>query len=358
MVPTRRWTGNSVGDMTSAESPDRIVLDDAVLRLSLDHSPDGLLICRVDGTIAYVNAALCAMTGYSEDELVGATVERLVPASRRDDHVARRRGYSDRPQVRPMGRGLTLAATRADGSEFPVEISLSPVDDPRGTMTIASIRDISERLADAEKLRDTHEALALSGERERIARELHDTVLQRLFGLGLELQAMGTKVGADEAARLDSAVDEIDRIIKEIRTSVFTLGAARREGSLGQEIGTILAQSARVLGFTPRLRIEGPVENMVGVDLRPDLTASLREALANVARHSEATEASVEIVLEEYLLTMRIRDNGKGLPDAAVRSSGNGLHNLQARALGHRGHCTVSSSPGRGTSVEWVVEVG
>jgi PAS domain S-box-containing protein len=343
--------------MGEHSSSDRVVLDDAVLRHSLDQSPDGLLICDTDGTIRYANTALCAMTGYLASELVGGPIERLVPANRRAHHATLRRGYGDQPQVRPMGRGLTLTATHADGTEVPVEISLSPIDGPRGTLTIASIRDISERLADAEKLRDTHEALALSGERERIARDLHDTVLQRLFGLGLELQALGVKAGSDVAPRLETAVDEIDRIIKEIRTSVFTLGAAHREGSLGQEIGTILTQSSRVLGFAPRLRIEGPVENMVGAALRPDLTASLREALANVARHSEATEASVEIVLEDNLLSMRIRDNGKGLPDPETRASGNGLLNLQSRALGHRGYCTISSNPDHGVTVEWVVEV-
>jgi PAS domain S-box-containing protein len=343
--------------MSSPEFGAANVLDDHVLRHSLDQSPDGLLICLTDGTIVYVNSALCSLTGYAAHELIGASVERLVPADRREDHSTRRKKYSDDPRVRPMGRGLTLAATRADGVDVPVEISLSPIDGPNGTMTIASVRNISDRLADAEKLRQTNEALALSGERERIARDLHDTVLQRLFGLGLELQAMGVKSQPEVGERLETAVDEIDRIIKEIRASVFTLGAARREGSLGQEIGQILAQSTRVLGFAPRLRIEGPVENMVDAALRPDLTASLREALANVARHSEATETSVEIILEDHLLTMRIRDNGRGLPTDGSRVSGNGLQNLQARALAHRGYCSVASSPGLGTTLDWVVAV-
>lgn len=341
-----------------AESTAHGQLDDSVLRHSLDQSPDGLLICETDGRIVYVNSALCAMTGYPASELIDSTIEKLVPVDRRNDHVHRREKYAREPQVRPMGRGMTLAATRADGTEVPVEISLSPVDGPNGTMTIASVRDISDRLADAERLRATHEALALSGERERIARDLHDTVLQRLFGLGLELQALGPKSEPDIAPRLEIAVDEIDRIIKEIRTSVFTLGAARREGSLGQEIGTIVAQSARVLGFSPRLRIEGPLENMVGPTLRPDLTASLREALANVARHSEATEVAVEIVMDEDFVTMRVIDNGKGFPVEDPRPSGNGLQNLQARSLGHRGYCRVSSTPDEGTTVEWVAGIG
>ena len=333
-------------------------LDDSVLKHSLDQSPDGLLICESDGRIVYANAALCSMLGYSVSELLDEPVERLVPLDSRSEHARRRGSYIEAPQVRPMGRGLTLAARRADGTEVPVEISLSPIDGPDGTMTIASVRDITDRLADAEQLRSTHEALALSGERERIARDLHDTVLQRLFGLGLDMQALAATSDSVVATRLDSAVDEIDRIIKEIRTSVFTLGAARREGSLGQEIGMIITQSSRVLGFSPRLRIEGPVENMVGSSLRPDLTSSLREALANVARHSEATEASVEIVLENSLLTMKVIDNGRGVSSDDFRSPGNGMQNMRTRALGHRGYCRIEARPEGGTVVEWVVDVG
>ena len=97
---------------------------------------------------------------------------------------------------------------------------------------------------------------------------------------------------------------------------------------------------------------------MVGPTLRPDLTASLREALANVARHSEATEVAVEIVMDEDFVTMRVIDNGKGYPVEDPRPSGNGLQNLQARSLGHRGYCRVSSTPDGGTTVEWVAGIG
>jgi signal transduction histidine kinase len=261
-----------------------------------------------------------------------------------------------------MGRGLTLSAVRSDGSEVAVEISLSPVSSPMGAMTIASIRDITDRLADAERLRATREMLTLSSERERIARDLHDTVLQRLFGLGLELEALAIRKSAQTGTeqtvtKIETLVDEIDHIIKEIRTSVFTLGAARREGSLGQEIGDILAQSARVLGFSPRLRIEGALENMVSGALRVDLAASLREALGNVARHSKATVVSVELIVHNYTLTMRVIDNGVGLPQDAQSSPGNGLRNLSARATTHGGTCNLIPVASGGTLVEWIVPV-
>ena len=333
------------------------MLSDEVLLRALAESPDGLLICDEQGDIKFANESMTRITGYDADHLVGTSVDLLVPESVRSRHAGLRDGYTQTPHQRPMGRGMVLSTVRADGRLVPVEISLSPVTTPDGMLTIASVRDISDRLEDAARLHSAHEQLTLSNERERIARDLHDTVLQRLFGLGLELQTVAMKVEADEMHRLEKAVDEIDLIIKEVRTSVFTLGAAQREGSLGHELGTIIAQSARVLGFSPRLRIEGPVENSVNASLRPDLTATLREALANVSRHSQATAASVDIWIEGDLLTLRIRDNGVGIPDQVTMSGGNGLHNMRMRALSHRGYTTISKPADGGTLIEWVVQV-
>lgn len=332
-------------------------LDDSVLRQALQEGPDGLLIVDTSGVIHFVNRALSRMTGYEPEDLLGRPVEVLVPERVRPRHQELRRSYVSEPKPRPMGRGIALTATRSDGSEFAVEISLSPVSDTRGIFTIASIRDISERVEEAERLRSTQEMLTLSSERERIARDLHDTVLQRLFGLGLEIQALAMKDLGASTARLEQAVDEIDLIIKEIRTSVFTLGAARREGSLGQELGDIIAQSARVLGFSPRLSIEGPLENMISSHLRPDLTASLREALANVARHSRATTVAVDLVVQDYALLMRVIDNGVGLPAGAMSSPGSGLRNLQARALEHGGSCVIRAGNDGGTTLEWSISL-
>ena len=356
-MPTMGNTENSFQNRPRLE-----VLSDAILHQAIISSPDGLLICDAAGTIRFVNDALCTMVDYTSDQLIGQQVEMLVPSREHDTHVQRREGYVESPHSRPMGRGLTLSAVRSDGSEVAVEISLSPVSSSTGSMTIASIRDITDRLADAERLRATREMLTLSSERERIARDLHDTVLQRLFGLGLELQALAMKQSSlpgsePTVARLETSVDEIDHIIKEIRTSVFTLGAARREGSLGQEIGDILAQSARVLGFSPRLRIEGALENMVSGALRVDLAASLREALGNVARHSQATVVSVELIVHNYTLTMRVIDNGVGLPQDAQSSPGNGLRNLSTRATTHGGTCNLIPLESGGTLVEWIVPV-
>lgn len=331
-------------------------LDDVILRRALDESPDGVLICDAQGVIRYTNKALGNITGFDEDALIGEQVEKLVP-QRHADHRNQRAVYSAHPRTRPMGANLQLCATRADGSEVPVEISLSPVVSADGSFTIASVRDISGRLRAEERLRQTHDALTLSAERERIARDLHDTVLQRLFGLGLELQALGMSADAPVGERLETSVDEIDRIIKEIRTSVFTLGAAERAGSLGQELGAIINQSGRVLGFTPRLRIEGPVEHMLDGPTRIDLMATLREALANVARHSHATSASVDLVLADHRLLLRVVDNGIGPPVSTDGVAGNGLRNMAARSSSHLGHFRLEAGKDGGAVLEWSVPI-
>ena len=353
-MPPNNGAGGASTASTASDSLSHTLSDD-VLRQVLSQGPDGLLLCEENGTIVFVNDALSRLTGYEPEQLIGQSVDILVPNQARSRHAQLRAKYGEDPKPRPMGRGLTLTAMRADGGEFSVEISLSPVDSPSRQLTIASIRDISERLEEAERLRSTQEMLTLSSERERIARDLHDTVLQRLFGLGLELQAIAMKEPGESGLRLETAVDEIDTIIKEIRTSVFTLGAARREGSLGQELGDIIAQSARVLGFSPRLNIQGPLENLVSPLLRPDLTAALRESLANVARHSRATMASVEIVVQDHSVTVRVVDNGLGLPADIDLNSGNGLRNLRTRAKVRGGSCVIESPGGNGTRIEWSV---
>lgn len=329
-------------------------LDDVVVRTVIEGSPDGLLISDHQGRILFANTALSDMTGWPPDELVGQPIEVLVPEDVRGRHAQHRTSYQESPSVRPMGQGLQLAARRRDGSLLHVEISLSPVASADGVLTVASIRDVTDRLEAERRLRLADEALTLSDERERIARDLHDTVLQRLFGLGLELQATGMRADPLTAERLETAVDEIDRIIRDIRTSVFTLGASRRAGSFGQELAEVATQAKRVLGFAPHLRFDGPVESLVTGDIRTELVATLREALGNVARHARAREAIVELACDEDL-TLRVLDDGVGLPDGFQPGTGNGIPNLAARAQRLGGSCSVENRPSGGVELVWRV---
>jgi two-component system sensor histidine kinase DevS len=319
----------------------------------IDELPDGLIVCRPDGTIRVVNDRLIEMSGYTERELIGSNIDILVPTRSRDRHESLRNGFVDANRARPMGPGMQLSLERKDQTEVPVEISLSPLSTGVRRGVVAIVRDVTERLRAETVLRTTSDLLTLAGERERIARDLHDTVLQRLFGLGLELQATAIR-SPDVSDRLEHAVDEIDLIIREIRTAVFTLGSAGRDGSLGQELATVTAQAKRVLGYSPRVRLDGPVESAMTPEIRTELLASLREALTNIARHAGATEAEVELVATD-VLTLRVLDNGRGMPSEFDTSSGNGLRNMAERARLLGGGCALGPRPDKGTQLSWWV---
>ncbi len=319
----------------------------------IDELPDGLIVCRPDGTISVVNARLVEMSGYDRSELLGSNIDLLVPMQSRGRHAALRGGFAEANLARPMGPGVQLSLQRSDRSEVPVEISLSPLSTGHRQGVVAIVRDVTERLRAETALRNTSDLLTLAGERERIARDLHDTVLQRLFGLGLELQATAIR-SPDVSERIEHAVDELDLIIREIRTAVFTLGSAGRDGSLGQELSTVTAQAKRVLGYSPRVRMDGPVESATTPEIRTELLASLREALTNIARHAGATEAEIELVATD-VLELRVFDNGRGVPAEFDTSSGNGLRNMAERAKLLGGGCSLTPRPERGTELRWWV---
>ena len=329
-------------------------VDAALLTQTVELAPDGVLIVDEQGTIVYANRSIRDLAGTKD--LVGAKIESLVPAGVRGRHARLRDRYGHHPAPRPMGAGLDLELERADGTTVPVEISLSPLTHG-GRFVIAAVRDITDRLESQRRLNAAHEQLALVGERERIGRDLHDVVLQHLYGMGLSAQAIATSVDPVTAEKLEAVVDEVDRIISEVRTIVFTLGPSGRRGALGQELTDVVAQASRVLSFTPALRIEGPVETLLSDEVRTEMVASMREALGNVARHAQATHAAVVISIVGDEVVMTVTDNGVGPPqDEAAMLGGHGLNNLMSRAAAFGGACTLTrrdSSEGTGAVLRW-----
>jgi two-component system, NarL family, sensor histidine kinase DevS len=329
-------------------------LDATLLAQAVELAPDGVLIVDHVGTIVYANRSIEALAG--SDHLVGASVDSLVPASMRPRHARLMRGYTAAPAQRPMGVGLELALERRDGRTIPVEISLSPFEHG-DSFVIVAVRDISDRLENQRRLTAAHEQLSLVAERERIGRDLHDVVLQHLYGMGLSTQAIASTADPETAAKLETVVVEVDRIISEVRTIVFTLGPAGERGALGQELTDVVAQASRVLGFTPALRIEGPVETVLTDEVRTEMVASMREALGNVARHARATQASVLVEIVDDSVVMIVVDNGVGPPaDPATKLGGHGLNNLMSRAAAFGGSCTLASrdpAEGPGAVLHW-----
>ena len=190
--------------------------------------------------------------------------------------------------------------------------------------------------------------LVASEDRERIARDLHDTVLQRLFAAGLTLQRLQGQVDDPAASAIDGVVDEIDESIRELRGVIYGLEYGHGQvGGLRTAVLAAAAESSRSLGLRPEVVFEGFDDGDVGDDLRRHATGALREMLSNVARHASASAVTVRCTSGPDLV-IEVCDDGRGPADAPV--AGNGLANLTARAealggtfrLGRAGSATVA----------------
>jgi signal transduction histidine kinase len=177
--------------------------------------------------------------------------------------------------------------------------------------------------------------LALASDRERIARDLHDTVIQRLFATGLALQATTRLIRADPEdaiRRIDQAVDDLDVTVRHIRTAIFGLGTSASTGSgLRERVLAVATDAARPLGFHPAVTFEGVIDASVDDATAREVLAALREALTNVARHAKASRVAVSVTVRDQQLTVEVVDDGIG-PDGAATGEGHGLENLTARA--------------------------
>ncbi len=332
-------------------------LDKALLVHAVDRSPDGVLIVDEDGVIHFANESIARLADRPAPEFVGRSVDELVPETLRAAHREHRRSFARSPSQRPMGSGLELTLMRRDGTLVPVEISLSPLVHDDRRYVVAAVRDVTERIENQRRLAIANEQLALAGERARIGRDLHDVVLQHLYGTGLTIQAASMTADPPTASLLEGIVDDIDRIISEVRTIVFTLGTAASTGTLGQELADVMAQSSRVLGFTAGLRLEGPVESVITDEIRAEMVASMREALGNVARHADASRADVTVAVTDGHVVMRVSDDGIGPPIDFARAyaGGHGLANLRSRAASLGGSCALTAAEDRGAVLFWTV---
>lgn len=193
------------------------------------------------------------------------------------------------------------------------------------------------------------ERLLLAAERERIARDLHDHVIQRMFAVGLSLEALAMRTAEGEVRRrLERAVEEVDDAIRELRSSVYDLRSLSYAGkNLRRRLGDIAA-AASSPSMPVTMRIDGPVDTLVSAGVAEHVEAVTREAISNAVRHSGGTEVSVRVEVGDDV-TVTVTDDGHGIPADASRR---GLNNLVTRAEACGGGCVVTSS-GDGTVVRW-----
>jgi signal transduction histidine kinase len=198
-------------------------------------------------------------------------------------------------------------------------------------------------------------SLTVAADRERIARDLHDTVIQRLFATGLTLQSSLPLIENPEVvARIETAISDLDDTIRQVRTTIFGLEPpATTERGVRARVLEICAEASRSLGFEPEVRFIGPIEGRVPDRTAIELLATLREVLSNVARHARASQAEIEVSVR-HDLHLRVLDDGIGM-DTSHQSTGKGLANMGQRAEALGGTCQLLGRGGGGTEVSWRV---
>jgi signal transduction histidine kinase len=237
---------------------------------------------------------------------------------------------------------------------------LSVVNPPGGALFSEGTQRLLEAFAGqaavalelAERRRDA-ERLVLLEDRDRIAKDLHDTVIQRLFATAMGLMAaIKITQKREVAVRVQRAVDDLDDTIRQIRSSIFALqGPETDETSLRSRVHALADRAAEHLGFAPSVRLDGLLDTSVDEEIGEQLLAVVREALSNVARHAHATETFLNIDVGDDV-TVRVQDNGVGITEGGRRS---GLRNVEARAEDLGGTCTAGRRPEGGTVLVWRV---
>jgi len=223
--------------------------------------------------------------------------------------------------ARPLG---VLLLAHARGRARPSQVEVSAVETFARQAALAIVLGAAQR---------ERERLAVYEERDRIARDLHDLVIQRLFATGMTLQGAlrGADLPAEAAGRISRSIDDLDETIVEVRQTIFALKEPESErptGLRGQVLREVAAAQSS-LGFAPVVQFGGPIDSLVAGDLAGHLVAAVREALSNTARHSGAGWAHVSLSVANSEVVLQVSDNGVGLVEGGRRS---GLANLQARA--------------------------
>ncbi len=353
---------SSVDDSSVGDAPAGAASGAAsdLYRLVVDAAPDGVIVTGADGTIVLANRRARGLFGYdtADGGLVGRSIDDLLPESLRGVHARHRGRYARHPRARDMGSGLELLGLTADGREIPVEVSLSPVavdDDP---YVVATVRDLTERRAAQAALDATRDRLALTAERERIGRDLHDSVIQRLYGAGLAMQAA---IAADPErlrAAVGRAVDEIDDTIAEIRTVIHDLRRDVGEPDrLADRLQQVVDAQAAALGIDVQLHVVGRLASRPSEPVADAVVAVVREGIANAHRHGRATHVTVDLEIDgDDGIRLAVWDDGAGFePDVALDAPGYGLKNLRARAAEFDGTFEVQSEPGAGATLIWKI---
>ena len=325
-----------------------------------DDDSEMMVMEVVDGTVgtALAGSRFPRAGSVSGDVLATGQLAVLADASS-DPRVAQ-------PQVRAGRLGPALfVALVADGSVFGTlsvaRVTGAPTFSPADLDMVRSFAAQASVALERDQVRRRSQRMALLEEQERIARDLHDSVIQRLFAVGLSLQATGRMVQDPHALqRLTAAVDDLDRTVRHIRTVIFDVEAPRTglDHGLRGKVLEVTREAGRAMGFEPTVSFAGPLDATVPEALGDDVLATLREALSNIARHARARHADVELSVDGTSVVLLVVDDGIGfIPHSAEHLRGHGLRNMRARAERLAGRFDVSARPEGGTVLNWQAQL-
>jgi PAS domain S-box-containing protein len=357
---------------------------DRELQMLLETATQGIVSVDAQATIVTANRALEAMFGWAPGELVGQSIERLVPPSLRDAHVQHRIGYFAAPGSRQMGVKVEIFGQRKDGSTFPLEVSLNHVATARGGHTIAFVTDITERKrAEAALQERTVElehrtaqlsrlasdlTLAEQHAREQLAKTLHDGLQQLLVGAALNLERHVTREaqrGAGPDELLVRAKGHLDEASAAARSLSLELFPPALHGSGFPAALTWLAERTRnQYGLVVQVSAD-PLANSDRKDVRTLLFESVRELLFNAVKHAQVDRVTIDLSLDQDdALSITVADQGIGFDPAGLVERGKagkagwGLFSIRERLTLLGGRFDIESAPGQGTRFRLVAPRG
>lgn len=334
----------------------RLLLDGALATIAVPHADDALELRAADGDFAddLRGAVFARQPSISGEVIRSGRPERL------DDVTADPRAAQPLVKLGAFGPALFVPLTVRGAAFGTLLVSRRRGATPFSEEDYWLVETFADQVSVAfeyGQAREELQRLQVVGERERIARNLHDNVIGRLFGLGLNVETLATTLAKrareEVEERLGGVVDELDETIREIRTAIFALSTPQGSG-LADQVASAVADAERMLGFAPTLRLHGPISSTIPDEVHPHVLAVLREALTNAARHAKGTQVDVSLEIADELV-LCIDDDGVGPPDKP--SAGHGLRNITQRARQLGGAAELSQGPRGGTRVTWQVPI-